>query len=235
MDADWLQRIINYDRSLLLTLNGSESAWWDAVWWTITDTYTWVPLVLMLAYVMLKSGSTSLWLTFAVFLGLTIFLTDHVSAAVMKPFFHRLRPTHDPLIGHLVDTVRDYRGGMYGFVSSHAANTFGAFTFVALVFRSRLLTGSLFLWACLCCYSRIYLGVHFPGDILCGALFGAAVGALTYLLYRVVLGVLSPQRQYYSSAYTSSGFLHGDVSAIVLTLLLTYFYVGVRACFAFGV
>jgi len=103
-------------------------------------------------------------------------LSDQITSAIMKPFFERLRPSHDPTIMDTVHIVNDYRGGLFGFASSHAANSFALATFLWLGCGNReKWTAWLFLWAALVSYSRIYLGVHFPGDILTGAIVGIAI------------------------------------------------------------
>src|SRR5690606_4235929 len=114
-------------------------------------------------------------------IALTIALADQVTSALMKPYFMRLRPTHEPDLARLVHTVNQYKGGKFGFASSHAANTFGVATFLFLALKdSYRYTGLLFLWAGAVSYTRIYLGVHYPGDILAGALVGAFFGCVTY-------------------------------------------------------
>ena len=115
---------------------------------------------------------------------LLIVVTDQFSSSFCKPFFHRFRPTHDPDIMYMVDMVNGYRGGWYGFFSSHASNTFGLALFLSLLFRNWRSTLVLLCWASLSSYSRIYLGVHYPGDILCGALLGAVGAWLTIRLLR---------------------------------------------------
>ena len=110
-------------------------------------------------------------------------LCDQFASTVCKPLFHRPRPTHDEEIGSLVTLVNNYRGGRYGFISSHAANSFGAALFLIGVFRNRLFTASILLWAVAVSYSRIYLGVHYPGDILAGAIAGVLGGIAIYNVY----------------------------------------------------
>lgn len=113
----------------------------------------------------------------------TIFVCDMVSASVIKPYFARLRPSHTEGIAGLLHHVNGYRGGMYGFVSSHAANTFGMFVYIALLFKKRCVILPLLFLVCCVCYSRIYLGVHYFGDILFGGLFGTVIGFVSYYLF----------------------------------------------------
>ena len=217
-----LERLNEIDSQLFLMLNGSDSAYWDAVMWLVTKTVTWIPLLVVVVYVILKNTGWRQALLIIFSMAIAVLLADQISSSVIKPLVMRWRPTHDAVLASSVDTVFSYTGGRYGFVSSHAANTFALFALLSLIMRSRLLTFWLFLWAALSSYSRIYLGVHYPGDILCGALLGMLIGWLTYLLYDFINSNLNNDRVYFSTAYTSSGFLHSDMQLITFMLMLTY-------------
>ena len=223
---DYLKEL---DNGLFIALNGSESAYWDGFMWLVTKTQTWLPLLLVLLYVVMKNCDVRRILLVVAGLALCILLADRLSSGLIKPMVMRWRPTHDATFLHTIDTVFGYTGGRYGFVSSHAANTFSAFIFLTLLLRSRLMGICLFCWACISSYSRIYLGVHFPGDILCGALLGLLVGSLVYLVFDYVSSRTTGDRQYYSTAYTSSGFLHSDMHLMAFVLMLTYCTVMVAA------
>lgn len=141
-----------------------------------TKTIFWLPLYLFLVYLIVKLKK---WDTLYILLGiaLTIALADQITSGLMKPFFARLRPSHDPSLEGLLHLVNNYKGGLYGFASGHAANTFGTATFIYLLFKDRYFwIKYIFLWAALMTYTRIYLGVHYPGDILVGALIGLLCG-----------------------------------------------------------
>jgi undecaprenyl-diphosphatase len=120
-------------------------------------------------------------------IALCILLSDQISSSVLKPLVARLRPTHNPKIADLIHVVNGYRGGLYGFVSSHAANAATFVTFTALLFRNKIYTILLSLWAFLTAYSRVYLGVHYVGDVLCGALIGVLVGVVVYVIFKKTL------------------------------------------------
>lgn len=177
-----MEELIRIDQQLLLTLNGSESVFLDHFFTMVTKTGTWIPMLLVLLYVLLKNRPWREVLFFVVALALVILVTDRFSSGLCKPLFERFRPSHEPALEGLVDLVDDRRGGLYGFISSHAANTFGAWAFISLYMRRPVASWTLLLWACLSSYSRIYLGLHYPGDILAGALFGIFTGCTFYVL-----------------------------------------------------
>ena len=212
------------DRSLLLAMNGSESLFLDGVMKVITTTWIWIPMFVVLFYVLFKNNSLKSFFVTVVAIAVTILVCDQVASGICKPLFHRFRPTQDPHIMYLVDVVDGYRGGRFGFISSHAANTFGIAVFLSLLFRKSFFTIIITCWAILSSYSRIYLGVHYPGDILCGCLVGLLTGWLMFLLYVRVLRSAGGNRgqQWASGLYTSTGYLVSDIRLLVVTLLLTY-------------
>lgn len=180
-----MEEIIQFDKQLLLMVNGSDSVWLDNLILTLTNAKTWIPLYLGLFYVVLKSNKTvrEVLLILAA-AGVCVLLAGTFDDVIVKPLVARFRPTHDPEIGGLVDVVNGYRGGWYGFFSAHASNTFSIAIFFSLLMRQRWLVISLVGWSLLNCYTRLYLGVHYPGDITVGLLWGGFVGWLTYRLYR---------------------------------------------------
>ena len=174
-----------WDEALLLALNGQPS-WLRDVAWIVTSKWCFVPAILMMIVGLYRmADSRKAWIGFVAAL-LTFAGTDAVSSRLMKPGFERLRPSHnerlsDQLKLHAFQNGTFYRGGTYGFVSSHAANSFGLATFAVLLFGARIWRW-LWIWAAIVSWSRIYLGVHYPGDILFGALFGAGWACACYNL-----------------------------------------------------
>ena len=158
-------------------------------------------------------------------LAIVVALADQISSGFCKPFFARFRPTQDPILMYMTDIVNGYRGGRYGFISSHAANTFAVAVFISLIVKNVSLGRTLFLWAALNAYSRIYLGVHYPGDILFGTLVGISVGIIIYLLYRYLQKIFFKQSRYISNQYTSSGYLISDVHLLNTIMYLTIFVI----------
>ena len=161
-----IQPFIELDKNLLLQWNGSDSLFWDGFMWVSTSTFIWIPLGIVLLYVIIRNNSPKEAFITLLAIALVITLADQISSGICKPLFARFRPTQDPEIMYLVDTVNGYRGGRYGFISSHAANTFAMAVFVSLLTKSKRLAVVLLSWAILNAYSRIYLGVHYPGDNL---------------------------------------------------------------------
>lgn len=181
--------INNLDHELFLFLNGLHVDWLDPVMTFISSEMGWIPFYAILLYLVFrKSGWRGLLF---VVIGVVILITcsDQLSSHVFKPVFHRLRPCHDPLIQDLVHLPNGHCGGQYGFISSHACNTFALASFIALIMNKfyKKIGLLMFIWAALVSYSRIYMGVHFPGDVLCGAAVGMILGFGTGHLLLIVM------------------------------------------------
>lgn len=224
--------IMDFDRQLLLALNGSGSLWLDNMAHILTTATTWIPMYLALMYMVIKCNDNMRQIVLVVCAaGLCALLSGSLCDIFVKPTVMRWRPTHDPEIGMLVDVVNGYRGGNYGFFSSHAANTFSIAILFALLVRSVALSGTLVFWSLLNCWTRMYLGVHYPGDILCGLLWGGSVGAGVYLGYVYLNGGNRKTGfRFVSEKYTSSGYLHADTDVVILVFIATLIYATIRSC-----
>jgi undecaprenyl-diphosphatase len=174
----------NIDTALFLFLNELHSSWMDPIMVFISGKKEWIPLYLIFVIMIIKHFKwQAVWILLGI--GLTITLSDQLASGFMKPFFARFRPSRSPELEGLVHIVNGYTGGKYGFASSHAANAFGLATFLWLAFREQYKWFVwIFVWATIVAYSRIYLGVHYPGDILVGAFIGISFGYLSFRLQR---------------------------------------------------
>jgi len=226
-----INKLIDFDRWLLLAVNGSDSLFFDALADALTTAATWIPLYVALFCMVMKNNASVRRITFIVACaGLCYLLAGAFDDGVVKPLVARWRPTHDPVIGWQVDVVDGYRGGNYGFFSAHASNTVSLAVFFSLLVRSRLLTVALVTWSLVNCWTRLYLGVHFPGDILVGILWGGVVGTAVWLFYLRVERRHASGMQYVSSQYTVTGYQFRDIDVVISVLVFTLLYAIFRAC-----
>lgn len=168
------------DTQLFLWLNSFHNPFFDNIMWLASGKLTWLPLYFIFLVFLIIKYKKDCWLPI-LGIALVILLSDQISSGLIKPLAERLRPSHEPSLQGLVHLVNAYKGGKYGFVSSHAANSFGLAVFFVLLVRRRWFTVSILIWAAIVSYSRVYLGVHYPGDIIGGAL----VGSLSALLVSI--------------------------------------------------
>ena len=183
-----MESLSSIDSRLFLFLNGLHVDWMDKVMVLVTDMWMWFPFYLLLIYWAVKQYGKRCWWVFLA-LGIVVLCTDQLASHVCKPVFHRLRPCYNIDFQDLIYLPKGMAGGRYGFVSSHAANTFGVAAFLTPVLRKYRPWPAivLFLWAFISSYSRIYIGYHYPGDILCGALLGLLIGLILWKVFQLVV------------------------------------------------
>ena len=183
-----MERLSSIDSDLFLFLNGLHTDGLDKVMIAITNMWVWLPLYLLIIYWVVKQyGKRCWWIFLAV--GLVVLCSDQLSAHVCKPLFQRLRPCYNVDFQDLIYLPKGMAGGKYGFVSSHAANTFAVAAFLTgALHKNRGWIGVvLYLWAFISSYTRIYLGFHYPGDILCGALLGILIGLILWKVFQLLV------------------------------------------------
>ena len=218
--GNFIYMLESVDRQLLLAVNGSDSLFLDRVVTTLTNAWTWLPFYLSMLYIVMKNADNVRKVLYV--LGgaaICVVMAGLLDDFIVKPSVARWRPTHDPEIGLLVDIVDGYRGGKYGFFSAHAANTFSIAMFFSLLMRHRLFVCFMVAWSLINCWTRLYLGVHYPGDITVGLCWGALVG---YTVYRLYCRVTKP------TVYDEA-LLRVPMAILLLTILCAFVQAGVRA------
>jgi len=219
------QALYECDRELLLWLNGSDSLFLDNLMLVLTSGLTWIPLYVSLLYLVVKNSETMNQIFLVVGCSLLcILLSDGITDFVVKPLVMRLRPSNDPLLKYAVTTVNDVRGTGFSFFSAHAANTFSIALFLSMVVKSRMLTITLVLWSLVNCYTRLYLGLHYPSDVLVGLLWGATVGLLAYTVYTRIYAKIAPKINYISDQFTPTGYDKNDLDVVMSVVSLTLVY-----------
>ncbi|HOY39091.1 MAG: phosphatase PAP2 family protein [Bacteroidales bacterium] len=173
-----LQRLENIDQQLFLFFNALHSPTFDSLMFFITGSWFWLPFIIYLIWMCYRRFSKWFWLAFLI-LAFCFLCTDQISGFI-KNAVERYRPSHNLSLTGQVHLLNGYTGGLYGFVSSHAANSFGLAVLAGLLFRNSLVTAIMLAWAILVSYSRIYAGVHYPSDIIAGAITGIFIAWIIY-------------------------------------------------------
>jgi undecaprenyl-diphosphatase len=191
-----LEQLIHIDTEILLAINGWHAPWADRLMWIISAKATWIPLYALLIGLLVwryrKPASKSMkWLqkvpvcvVLIVVIAAAIGLADFIASGILKEWVARPRPTRVPELEGVLHLVNGYRSGRFGFVSSHAANTMACALLFSLIWRNKIATIGLMLWVAMNCYSRMYLGVHYPTDILGGLIVGSLVAVAAYWFCR---------------------------------------------------
>ena len=191
---DMLEQLIHIDTEVLLAINGWHTPWADTLMWIISAKATWIPLYLLLIGLLVwryrKPAPTPIkWLqkvpacvVMIVVIALAVGAADFIASGILKDWVARPRPSRVPELEGVLHLMNGYKSGQYGFVSSHAANTMAVALLFSLIWRNKIATVGLMLWVAANCYSRMYLGVHYPTDILGGLIVGSLVAVGGYWL-----------------------------------------------------
>lgn len=233
-----VQGLIETDRLATLSVNGSDSIFLDGVANLYTSVVVWIPLALMAIFLIFRNIRPNRIVLVLAMVAVTVVLCDQLSSSVCKPLFHRFRPTRDLFIMDMIDTVNGYRGGLYGFFSGHAANSFGLAVLFMWLVRDAWFSFSIGIWAALNSLIRTYLGVHFVGDILVGAVAGSIIGTSVYLLYMLLTRRDRTHNSIFRDSrllYTSSGFRKSDVFLFLVVLFATYSVILTGSCITQGI
>lgn len=185
---DW---VVDFDTNLFLWVNSRHNLFWDLFMSCASGKFIWGPLYIAIIFGLWRAIGFKAMVAAVVICCLMVLLADQLTASFLRPYIGRLRPSHvESPVSDIVHLVQGYRGGAFGFPSSHAANTFAVATLMSLLFKRWYFSCSIFIWACLNCYSRSYLGLHYPGDLVVGMVIGALCGFLGYILQCYLVNML---------------------------------------------
>ncbi len=225
-----IENWMSIDRKLLYWFNGSNSQVLDGVAMTLTSGLTWLPLYMVLFYLVVKNNETMRQITLVMAsVAFCLFLSDGMADGVVKPLVARFRPCNDPIWRYTFDVVGNYRPDGFSFFSAHASNTMSLAIFFCLLVRSRMLSYFLIGWSLINCWTRLYLGAHYPFDILVGLLWGSISGSLAYYAYLRTYQKISPDSTYVSTQYTPSGYDFTGIDMVVTTIVLTCMYALIKS------
>jgi len=202
-----------WDTYLFLLINGIHAPFFDSFMYAVSEKLCWIPLYISVLYVLIKCWKKeSIWLIVAIII--CIIISDQVASGILKDLVKRIRPSHVEDLKGVIHIVHGYSGGNYGFASSHAANSFGFALLTSLIFNRKIYSRSIIMWALITAYSRIYLGVHYPLDVMGGAIIGSLAALLCYWVIRK----LRPSLLIHEDIVLEKS----DILIPVITLLLSF-------------
>lgn len=213
------------DYSILHFFNGNGNVFLDGFALTLTNGLTWIPLYVTLFLLVVKNNKTMGQVGLICLSAFCcVLLSGIFSDVIVKPMTARIRPINDPLIMYSLTLVDGVSQSGYSFFSSHAANTFSIAVFFSLLVRSTLMSVTLFTWSLLNAWTRLYLAVHYPSDVVVGILWGAVVGVLVYFVFYRIYYSTSTKNAFVTSHYTSSGYDTKDIDVCISVACLTLLF-----------
>lgn len=221
-----LEEILSLERDFFLFINGHHTPLLDSVIWLYSGFWIWIPLILFFIFALVYNKPVKVWLPIVVSLMLIAVMGLIVSEVFLKPYFARFRPTYHPDFMDHVKILYEYTGGsQYGFISGHSTFSFGFATFTSLLFRYKPYGFTIFVWALIMVYSRLYLGVHFISDVVAGSLAGTLIAILVYYLYLWVMNnkIYPRRRSRHISYYSECRKKIITIALICYVLLFTVF------------
>lgn len=224
-----MEEINELDHQLTLAINGSNNLFWDNVMYTVTGTFSWSVVIVVLLVIIFKNNTFRESLMVYITIALLIIVADRLCSGLVKPLVERWRPTQDPHLMYYVDVVRGYRGGRFGFFSGHACNTMCMAVFLSLLFRSPKITVTLIFWSLSTTFTRLYLGVHYLGDVTVGFIVGIMLGTVFYWLMERFVHPRICSKRLISEQFTSTGYLRSDLDVFMTVVFFNYICVVIYA------
>ena len=208
------------DKTLLMVFNGSHCPFVDRLAVTLTCGYMWIPLYIALLLLVINYHKTVVQISLVISMALlAIVLNEGMADLIVKPLIARLRPIHDILMQDSVQVVNNYRAEGYSFFSAHASNTMAVAVFFSLLVKDRLFACTLITWALVNCWTRLYLGVHYPSDIIVGVVWGSVSGLFAYTMYNKVKDTRSV-RASDDAATTDMAYRRSDINTVISVMAL---------------
>ena len=208
------------DKTLLMVFNGSHCPFVDRLAVTLTCGYMWIPLYIALLLLVINNHKTVVQISLVIGMALlAIVLSEGMADLIVKPLVARLRPIHDTLMQDCVQVVNNYRAEGYSFFSAHASNTMAVAVFFSLLVKDRLFACILIVWALVNCWTRLYLGVHYPSDIIVGVVWGSVSGLFAYTMYNKVKDTRSV-RASDDAATTDMAYRRSDINTVISVMAL---------------
>lgn len=225
-----MDTLLELDRQVLFFFNGSDSLFWDSMVGILTNGLTWIPLYICLIYLVIKNKESVFQILLTLgFAAICVLITAGLTDLIIKPWIGRLRPCMDPSLKYVIDTVYGFASKDFSFWSAHAANTSSVAVFVSLLVREKKLIIAMMLWCLFNCYTRLYLGMHYPSDVFCGLLVGITVGLVVYYFYQKIYYRCTPKIRYVSSHFTSTGFAISDIDVVITVMIFILVYAVIRS------
>ena len=190
-----METLLQIDKELLIWFNSSHSPFWDTIMMFFTRIEFWIPFYILIAYQIFKYKGKEAW-WWLIGLSLLILFSNLISTYLFKNILQRLRPSHEPALSGIVNLVKMYAGDKFGFVSSHATVVFAFAIYTSKLFKNNIYTLFITIWSLLIVYTRLYLGLHYPGDILGGIALGLGLGYFFNRITRWWVARLYPQKQF---------------------------------------
>ncbi|MRT91584.1 phosphatase PAP2 family protein [Ancylomarina sp. 16SWW S1-10-2] len=219
-----METLLQLDKELLIWFNSSHSPFWDVIMMFFTRIEFWIPFFILVAYHIFKYKGKEAW-WWLIGLSLLILFGDLISTYLFKNILQRLRPSHEPALSGIVHLVKAYAGDKFGFVSSHATAVFAFAIYTSRLFRNNIYAIFITIWSLIIVYTRLYLGLHYPCDILGGMALGLGVGFFFYRITRWWVSRLYPQKQFARFKQVLSNSDAGVLIAVVVLEMMTITFV----------